>query len=262
MPRIPSSPNVPEWKGPPLAPAAQANQTQTLPSALISTPGLQPFSVLAPVDNTRVAPQGQARLLQSFVEADPVSPPLPAAPAAKPDATSTDQAGIAALEKLKPAELHKLGRKDPAAFFKALLPAALESERRSGAPAVMTLVQAAVESDFARSPIGGYNIFGIKGEGPAGTIRLRTREVIKGKNHYVKEPFAKYHNFYEAVREHGKLYNNGHYDKAMAQYAKDKDVMKFVDGVAKIYATDPKYARTLKTRIEEYGLLEMVAAAR
>lgn len=172
------------------------------------------------------------------------------------------QASISRLKAMKPKELHKLGRKDSKAFFKALLPAALESERKYGSPAVMTLVQAAVESDFARSPIGGYNIFGIKGEGPAGTVRTETREVIKGKSHYVREPFAKYHNFYEAVGAHGKLYNNGHYDKAMAQYAKDKNVLAFVENIAKTYATDPNYARTLKTRIAEYGLLELVAKNR
>ncbi|HEY9839708.1 MAG: glucosaminidase domain-containing protein [Candidatus Sericytochromatia bacterium] len=168
------------------------------------------------------------------------------------------KASIEKLKSMKPAELHKLGRKDAMAFFRALLPAALESERKHGSPAVMTLVQAAVESDFARSPVGGYNIFGIKGEGPAGTVQARTREVIRGKNHYVREPFAKYHNFYEAVSAHGQLFNNGNYDKAMQQYAKDKDVLKFVDNVAKIYATDPAYGRTLKARIKEYGLLELV----
>lgn len=168
------------------------------------------------------------------------------------------RAAIDKLKAIKPSELHKLGVKNPTAFFKALLPAALESERKYGAPAVMTLVQAAVESDFARSPIGGYNLFGIKGEGPAGTVKAKTREVIKGKSHQVREPFAKFHNFYEAASAHGKLYTNGHYDKAMAQYAKDKSVMNFIENIAPIYATDPKYADVLKKRIDEYDLLNLV----
>lgn len=172
---------------------------------------------------------------------------------------------LAAIEKLKtmkPSELHQLGRKDPKAFFQALLPAALESERKYGVPAVMTLVQAAVESDFARSPIGGYNLFGIKGAGPAGTVELKTREVIKGKNHTVSAGFAKYHNFYEAASSHGQLFTNGYYDKAMEQYARDKDSLKFIDNIAKIYATDPHYAQALKNRIAEYDLLDLVAQAR
>lgn len=168
------------------------------------------------------------------------------------------QEAIDKLKAIKPSELHKLGVKHPKAFFKTLLPAALESERKYGAPAVMTLVQAAVESDFARSPIGGYNIFGIKNKGPAGTVKAKTREVINGKTHHVREPFAKFHNFYEAASAHGELYTKPCYKEAMDQYAKDKSVMNFIENIAPIYATDPNYANVLKNRIDEYDLLNLV----
>lgn len=172
------------------------------------------------------------------------------------------ETSIETLKNMKSKELYALSRKDPAEFFKALLPAALESERLYGVPAAMTLAQGAAESEFARHPIGGFNIFGIKGSGPAGTVNVNTREVVNGKDITIKANFARYHNYFEAVSEHGKLYNNGYYDAAIAQYAQDKDTLKFVDNVSKTYATDPDYAKTMKWVMRKYNLLELVQQAR
>lgn len=172
------------------------------------------------------------------------------------------QAAVEDLKGISPQELKSLGQRDPKAFFEALLPAALESEREYGVPAAMTLAQGALESEWAKHPIGGYNIFGIKGSGPAGSVKVRTREVYSGKNHYIYANFARYSNFYEAVKEHGKLYNNGYYDKGLNQFKQDGNVLKFVDNVSKTYATDPRYASSIKRIMREYGLLEMVEAAK
>lgn len=172
------------------------------------------------------------------------------------------ETSIETLKNMKSKELYALSRKDPAEFFKALLPAALESERLYGVPAAMTLAQGSAESEFARAPIGGFNIFGIKGSGPAGTVNVSTREVVNGKDITIKANFARYHNYFEAVSEHGKLYNNGYYDAAIAQYAQDKDTLKFVDNVSKTYATDPDYAKTMKWVMRKYNLLELVEQAR
>jgi flagellum-specific peptidoglycan hydrolase FlgJ len=175
------------------------------------------------------------------------------------DGADPQTAAIEKLKTMKPAELAKLGKTDKKAFFQALLPAALESERKYGVPAEVTLAQAAVESGWAKSPIGGYNIFGIKGSGPAGTVSLATKE---GSGTPSRARFAKYNNFYEAVGEHGQLYNNGYYKKGMSQYAKDKNVSKFIDNIARIYATAPNYATKLKGVIKSYGLATMANAMR
>lgn len=170
------------------------------------------------------------------------------------------QASIERLKEMKPAELARLGRAaNKREFFQALLPAALESERKYGVPAEVTLAQAALESGWARSPIGGYNIFGIKGSGPAGSVKLDTKE---GAGVASRARFAKFNNFHEAVGEHGQLYNNGNYDRAMKQYSQNKDPMKFVDGIARTYATAPNYASQLKSMIRKYNLQGMANAAR
>ncbi|HEY9766189.1 MAG TPA: glucosaminidase domain-containing protein [Chroococcales cyanobacterium] len=161
---------------------------------------------------------------------------------------------IQRLEKMSPSELQQLGANDKTGFFKALQAAAIESERKYGVPAEVTLAQAALESGWGKSPIGGYNIFGIKGEGPAGSVIKETREWDGSKYITVKAKFAKYHNFYEAVVEHGKLFHNGYYDKAVNQFAKDKDYKNFISNIQGIYATDPKYSTKLNQIIDQYHL--------
>lgn len=168
------------------------------------------------------------------------------------------RASVDALKTMSPATLKELGQRDKAAFFAALLPAAIESERAFGVPAELTLAQAALESGWARSPIGGYNIFGIKGSGPAGKTSVDTKEFLKGQWVQIKDGFAKYHNFYEATKEHGELFHNGYYDKAVKQFATDRSTYAFIDNIQGIYATDPKYSQKIKSIIEDHGLTEMV----
>jgi flagellum-specific peptidoglycan hydrolase FlgJ len=166
---------------------------------------------------------------------------------------------IAALRKVTPKQLKSMG---PAQFFKTLMPAALESERKYKVPAAVTLAQAALESGFAASPIGGYNIFGIKGKGPAGSVRVSTQEFYNGRYVTIKDNFAKYHDFYEAVSEHGKNYHNGYYNKGVTQFAKDRNVNRFIENVAPVYATDPNYAGKLKAMIRSHGIDTLVQQAR
>lgn len=166
------------------------------------------------------------------------------------------------LKQISPAQLKELGQKDKQAFFAALLPAALESEKQFGVPAEVTLAQAALESGWARSPIGGYNIFGIKGSGPAGKTTVDTKEFLNGRWVNIKDGFAKYNNFYEAVKSHGKLFHNGYYDKAVDQFARDRNPMRFVDNIHGIYATDPGYSRKIKGIIDDFGLRQMAASSR
>lgn len=65
---------------------------------------------------------------------------------------------------------------------------AVADEARTGVPAAVTTAQAALESDYGRGvPIDlvdgrySYNLFGIKGEGPAGSVSVWTHEEINGK---------------------------------------------------------------------------------
>lgn len=223
----------------------------------------------------------QSKLPVSQAAAAPASAPpakAPKSPAASPakDSVQTSSAGKASaqvgfveeppaqspaerLKHMKSAELKQLGKTNKPAFFAALLPAALDSERKYGVPAEVILAQAALESGWGKHAIGGFNIFGIKGSGPAGTVKLATHE---GSGKASMANFAKFNNFHEAVVEHGEMYNNGSYTDGMKAYAKNKDPFKFVDQIAGVYATAPDYASKVKRVMRDYGLHKLAEASR
>lgn len=164
------------------------------------------------------------------------------------------------LKRVSTKQLQELGRKsDKTEFFKALLPAALEAEKRYGVPASVTLAQAALESGWAKASIGGYNIFGIKGKGPAGTVPTRTREYENGKYVTITANFAKYNNFYEAVMSHGKVFQAGYkgYQKGLDVYAKTGNDYAFIKAVGSTYATSPTYVKDIQQIMKDYDLVKM-----
>ncbi|MFN3431493.1 MAG: glycoside hydrolase family 73 protein [Candidatus Sericytochromatia bacterium] len=176
------------------------------------------------------------------------------APAPKPPAKPPADAATEALKRMTPERLAELGRTNKAGFFAALRPAAEEAERIYKVPASVILAQAALETGWGQHIIPGYNIFGHKGTGPAGTVTKRTWEVINGKTVWIDAGFAKYHNFYEAVSYAGKRYHNGYYDKAVANYAKYHDPERFARDITGIYATDPAYGSKLTSIMKQYKL--------
>lgn len=246
----------------PSAPALSA----PVPQGQVYLPPLPQFvQIPRPAVNVSVRPQAQA---PSAPPSTPIPRPAvsvsirPQARAELPALNIGDmrhQSGLNRLKAMRPSELKALGQNDKQAFFEALLPAAIESEKEFGVPAELTLAQAALESAWARSPIGGYNIFGIKGTGPAGKTSVNTSEYLNGEWVRIKDGFALYNNFYEAMQEHGDLFHNGYYDKAVEQFARDRSTDAFIDNIQGIYATDPNYSQKIKSIIEDYGLEQMVS---
>jgi flagellum-specific peptidoglycan hydrolase FlgJ len=163
------------------------------------------------------------------------------------------------LKQVSPQELKSLGANNKVEFFKTLLPAALEAENIYGVPASVTLAQAALESGWGAASIGGYNIFGIKGSGPAGTVNVKTKEWENGQYVSIRANFAKYNNFYEAVMKHGEVFHAGYkgYEKGLQDYAAKKDDFQFVDDVARTYATSPTYKSDIKGIMKDFDLVNM-----
>ena len=58
--------------------------------------------------------------------------------------------------------------------------------------------------------------------------------------------------------EHGKLFHNGYYNKAINNYAQNKDSVEFLDNIAGVYATSPTYFKSTKKIIDDYNLQNMV----
>lgn len=152
-------------------------------------------------------------------------------------------------------ELQALGKKaDKKAFFAVMLEGALASEKQYGIPASVILAQAALESGWGKSAIGGFNLFGIKGRGPAGSVQCLTKEEVRGRKVLVKASFAKFHTLAEGIAYHGKVFTNPAYAKAVETFGKTKDTNRFVRDIAGTYATDSNYASLIQSLIKQHGL--------
>lgn len=159
-----------------------------------------------------------------------------------------------ALRNVTPAQLAHLGATNKAKFFATLKPAALAAEKKYGVPWQVTLAQVALESGWAKHAIGGYNVFGIKGTGPAGSVTVSTKEYVNGRYITINARFAKYHDFHEAIEYHGKVFHNGYYNKAVANFKKYHDPERFARDIHGIYATSPVYANSLINIMRLYDL--------
>lgn len=99
------------------------------------------------------------------------------------------------------------------------------------------VAQDGLESAWGAKPSGKFNFGGIKGKGSV----KRTREVINGKDIYINDSFRDFESLEDYAKYKISLLNNNRY-KAFTG-----DITGFADRVAKGgYATDPKYADTLK----------------
>ncbi len=115
----------------------------------------------------------------------------------------------------------------------------------TGVPASVTVAQAIVETGWGRHTIGSAkNLFGIKGRGPLGSVRAKTKEHINGRDVTVEANFAKYASFEQSVSEHARFFlRNRRYARALT-VRNDPDA--FAREIAKAgYATAPNYAAAL-----------------
>ena len=165
-------------------------------------------------------------------------------------ATSTDtSAAEAALAN------YRGGRLSPSEFARLFGPVAREASKKSGVPASIILAQAALETGWGGSTIGdAKNLFGIKGTGPAGSIRVPTEEVINGQRVTINDNFRKYNSWQESIEDHGRLLQNSRYARAMAV---KNDPDQFARELQKAgYATDPEYASKLISIMKSNNLYQ------
>jgi flagellum-specific peptidoglycan hydrolase FlgJ len=141
------------------------------------------------------------------------------------------------------------------AFIDSVSADAVRSQQATGVPASVTLAQAILESDWGRSELSrqGNNYFGIKGQGPAGSITLPTREFLNG--HYVKvnAEFRKYNSAEESFTDHGRFFQqNPRYAEAMRHTNNPEQFAREIQKGG--YATDPQYSEKLNSLIKKYDL--------
>lgn len=138
--------------------------------------------------------------------------------------------------------IHDKQRQPRSPFLRSMMPAAERIEAKYGLPAEVIVAQAALESNWGKSAIGTYNVFGIKGEGSLGSVRVSTREHGRKGWHRVNANFARYASFDEAFEAYARTIHNGYYDRALANKS---DPVRYARALQGVYATDPSYASKL-----------------
>lgn len=142
-----------------------------------------------------------------------------------------------------------------AAFIDTIAPLAQRVQDRYGVPASLVIAQAALETGWGESVIGG-NYFGIKGKG----IDAQTLECIGGKLVSVRDSFARHGGLDASCEAYGNLLaSNARY----AAVGKSESGIEAAEAVAKAgYATDPNYASKLKDIIRQHQLTRFDDPAR
>ena len=121
-------------------------------------------------------------------------------------------------------------------------------------PASVTIAQAIDESGWGTSQLAAndYNLFGIKGSGPAGSVTFPTQEFENGQWVTIYAQFRVYHNVSESISDHAELLaTSGYYTRAMADRAVPDA---FANDLTGVYATDPEYGANLIALMRLYNL--------
>jgi len=140
------------------------------------------------------------------------------------------------------------------AFVDRIAAGAVEGARRYRIPASVSMAQAILESGWGRSSLAlkANNLFGMKGEGPAGSLRVRTREFVNGREKWVEAAFQKFHSQAEAIAAHARLLGtSSYYARARAVAS---DARAFAHALTGVYATAPNYGATLVRLMDELDL--------
>lgn len=136
-------------------------------------------------------------------------------------------------------------------FLASAVDGAVLSDLRRGVPASITLAQAILESDWGRSA-PGHNLFGMKGEGTAGSTSRRVVEYRDGHRSTRTAQFRAYTDRAESIADHSRLLaESPRYARARAA---GDDVAAFARALQGTYASDPRYARKLLAIVERYDL--------
>ena len=140
------------------------------------------------------------------------------------------------------------------AFIDRISAGAVAGARRYGIPASISIAQAILESGWGRSSLAvqANNLFGMKGEGPAGSLRVRTREFINGREKWVEASFQKFRSQAEAISAHARLLGTSpYYARARAVAS---DARAFAHALTGVYATAPNYGPALVRLMDELDL--------
>lgn len=136
-------------------------------------------------------------------------------------------------------------------FITNILPIAQDEEGRSGIKPLITITQAAHESNWGKSQLTkeANNLFGFTGDSWAAegkpVIKLPTKEYVHDQWITIDRPFRAYKSWAESVRDWASLMQRPRYQDAY-KAAQLGDLPLFAQKVSAAgYATDPHYGENL-----------------
>lgn len=133
-----------------------------------------------------------------------------------------------------------------AGFLDSLLPLAKQASARTGIDPRIIAAQAVLETGWGKHAPGG-NYFGIKSHGKPGGQRLKTNEVINGRNVSVNDSFRKYGSMGDSVSGYADfMLNNPRYKPLREAEGLDNQINALQ---ASGYATDPNYGAKIRSII-------------
>ena len=134
---------------------------------------------------------------------------------------------------------------------------------RPGVPAAMSMAQCIFESNWLQNA-PCFNCFGIKADGYGiGKQYKLTHEYINGSYKLLFDTFETYDSIDACFKDHACLLSEGTpYRKAWVEYVRSRDIARFITEVAKVYATDPKYAEKILAEATSSTVTNAIAQAR
>jgi flagellum-specific peptidoglycan hydrolase FlgJ len=146
-------------------------------------------------------------------------------------------------------------------FIAWVLEDAVQIQKKHNLPAAVITAQACLETGYGKHIITdmhtgqfSYNLFNIKGEGPAGSVLITTTEYVRGRKTRVQHRFRAYHNYEESFEDLAEL-------MALERYKPCREAAGDPDEYARQlkicgYATDPQYHTKLIRIMNSYNLKE------
>ena len=133
-------------------------------------------------------------------------------------------------------------------FINAHVEAAQKVAAKYDIPASVLLAQSAIESQWGqKAPGNAY--FGIKGKAPGGaSVNIATHGDTAQGHVAIQDNFRAYSDYDEAAEDYGSVITTNKNFAGALLHRKERD--KFIDAIAKKYATDPKYASKVKSVIK------------
>lgn len=242
-----------------LAALSTNDQSDSADVAGLVAPSLQlgpeAQAALSQAGLSQAAPQGGAWLNMALQAYARYAEAPGATAASTASGTSTASGGALAASGTAPGAA---ATGSPAQRFAELKPHFLQSERETGVPWQVQAAQWALETGWgAATPKDlqtgqeSHNLFGVKGEGPGGSVRARTKEFVNGREVETVASFRAYNSPLESIVEHAHLLTTSRYAPARAA---GTDVHRWAQMLGPLgYATDPAYGSKLSQIIRENG---------